>query len=72
MIGPYECNIPEKGINEVFLTCKTSKPFDNNRLYNLKVVVKVNGKLPSACSVGWGCLYSYKYGNYNYFIIYLE
>ena len=53
MVGPYPCDIPEKGINEVFLTCKTSKPFDFGRIFNLPVVVKVSGKLPSSCSRKW-------------------
>ena len=65
MVGPYPCDIPEKGINEVFLTCKTSKPFDFGRIYNLPVVVKVSGKLPSSCSKMWSCLFSYTYGIYH-------
>ena len=59
MVGPYPCEIPEKGINEVFLTCKTSKPFDFKRLYLLEVVVKVSGKLPSTCSKRGACTFNY-------------
>lgn len=38
-VGPYECIIPEKGVNKELVTCQTTKPWDYNRLENLPVSV---------------------------------
>lgn len=50
-IGKYPCVISDKGVNGLFMNCKTTKPdADDTNLSSLEIVVKVNGKPDSVCT----------------------
>lgn len=58
MIGPYPCIIPEKGVNEIFLTCETSPAIYPELRSALPVIVYVSGKPQSICGTT-SCKYTY-------------
>lgn len=37
MVGPYECIIPDKGVNEVFVSCMTTAAWDPLQRWDLPV-----------------------------------
>ncbi|CAD8161606.1 unnamed protein product [Paramecium octaurelia] len=60
-IGKYPCIISDKGVNGLFVNCKTTKsnPNDHN-LSNLQITVKVQDKPDSVCT------FSYTYCHFSY------
>lgn len=57
-IGPYECKIPESGINEVYLTCITEPAIYTTQRTSLKVSIFVKDKATSTCGIS-SCLFTY-------------
>lgn len=46
-IGPYPCIVPAKGASPTVLSCVTSDTKQNNDIYNLPIIVTVNGQQQS-------------------------
>jgi hypothetical protein len=60
-VGKYPCIISDKGVNGLFINCKTTKPdsLDTN-LFNLPIVIQVAGKPDSTCTFSSSyCYFSY-------------
>lgn len=50
-IGKYPCIISDKGVNGLFVNCRTTKPDPaDTTLTNLPIVVQVQGKPDSTCT----------------------
>ncbi|CAD8178892.1 unnamed protein product [Paramecium pentaurelia] len=60
-VGKYPCIISDKGVNGLFVNCKTTKSNQNDHnLLNLKIMVKVQDKPDSICT------FSYTYCHFSY------
>lgn len=60
-VGKYPCIISDKGVNGLFMNCKTTKPDNGDtNLNSLAIVVKVSGKPDSVCTFSKTyCFFSY-------------